>query len=47
MGIGIRIHIFEEGGVIKKIPYAKFEHLISRGPANVLKHTREKESDSP
>ena len=30
MSIGIRIHVFEEGGSFKKIPYAKFERLISR-----------------
>jgi len=29
MGIGIRIHFFHDDGVIKKIPYARFERLLS------------------
>ena len=31
MGLGVRIHFFEDEGSIKKIPYAKFNRLISRG----------------
>ena len=31
MGIGVRVHFFQEDGRIKKIPYTRFDRLLSDG----------------